>query len=388
MSVLAKNFRVVSIGFAMFSMFFGAGNIVFPLAVGQLSLDKNFWGVLGLILGDVIVSLIGLLAMLGFEGSYSRFFSRIGKWPGFLLGLMILTVIGPMGGIPRCITISYSTISAFHFENLSGMNHATFGLVSCLLIYLCTIRPNRILAILGYILTPILLLSLAVIFFKGYLVMPEIAANLETKSQVFLRGILGGYQMLDLFAAFFFSSMVLSCLDHGAKKGSRLKLALAGSIIAAVLLALVYIGFSHLGAGFGEVLKDVPPQELLGTLAHKLLGNKAGLVTCIAIIFACLTTEIALTAIVARYLHETLTKGKLSYSQCLILTLGVSFMVSRLRFDKLTAFLGPVLEICYPALIALAVLNLFYYLKGFQPVKRFFYPILIVSLLVYLKTHF
>lgn len=388
MNIISKNFRVVSIGFAMFSMFFGAGNIVFPLAVGQLSLDKNFWGVLGLILGDVVVSLMGLIAMLGFDGSYARFFQRIGKVPGFIFSLLILTVIGPMGGIPRCITISYSTLSAFNFENFTGCNPLIFGILSCIIIFFCTIKPNRILGILGYVLTPILLLSLTLIFFKGYLVMPEVAMNLESKAKVFWRGIVDGYQMLDLFAAFFFSSMVFTCLGNEEKKNARLKLALSGSIIAAVLLALVYICFSYLGAAFGQELSDVPAQQLLGTLAQQLLGDKAGLVTCVALVFACLTTEIALTAIVAKYLHETLTKKKMSYAQSLIATLGLSLLVSLLKFDGITKILGPLLEICYPALIVLTILNLFYYLKGYQPVKRFFYPVLILSLILYFKIHF
>src|SRR5262245_5287910 len=95
-----KRSTVWSTGLAMFAMFFGAGNIVFPLALGQFTQDKNFYGILGLVVTAVLVPLLGLLSMLLYEGNYASFFQRIGKIPGFCLTLLILGLIGPFGGIP------------------------------------------------------------------------------------------------------------------------------------------------------------------------------------------------------------------------------------------------------------------------------------------------
>lgn len=376
-----KKASIWSTGLAMFAMFFGAGNIVFPLALGQFTQDKNFFGVSGLIITAVLVPLLGLLAMLLYNGNYVSFFSRIGRLPGFLVAVMILGLIGPFGGIPRCITISYSTLSACGLESLPGLNLSTFSLGSCLVIFLFTFRQNRILSLLGYVLTPILLFSLAVIVVKGFVQMPYPESSAYTGWETFSRGMLDGYNTMDLLAAFFFSSVVLHCLRKGhitkdvpvAANRRLLSVAFYGSVIAAVLLAGVYLSFSFLAAGFSSDLASVPNHQMLGALAYKLLGPYAGMIASVAVSFACLTTEIALTAVFAEFLHETLFKEKFSYQVSLIATLGLSFLVSTLQFEGITAFLVPVLQVFYPALIVLCILNILHKLYGFKPVKRVFY---------------
>jgi len=382
---------VLPVGLAIFAMFFGAGNIVFPLALGQFTQDKTIYGILGLIITAVLVPLIGLLAMMLFTGDYAAFFRRIGKIPGFFVTVSILGLIGPFGGIPRCITISFSTLDAFGFQPIKWINLLIFSIFSCVLLFLFTYKPRRILALLGYLLTPLLLLSLALIVGKGLISMPAPDATSHTRWAVFTQGFLDGYNTLDLLAAFFFSSVVLLCLKKNDGKESILQeqksmliVAILGSLISATLLSLVYICFSFLAAGYSNVLVSVDSDQLLGTLAFQLLGPYAGLIATIAVCFACFTTEIALTAIFAGFLHKTLFKEKISYKAALFLTLSVSLLVSTLRFSGISAFLVPIVQVCYPALIVLSILNIFYKLYDFKPVKRFFYGTIVITLIVYL----
>lgn len=368
----------------MFAMFFGAGNIVFPLAVGQFTQDKNFFGIAGLILTAVLVPFMGLLAMLLYNGDYTAFFRRIGRGPGFFLSALIMAVIGPFGGIPRCIAISHSTLTSSGF---SGLSLPLFSVISCGLIYLFTFRRARMLTLLGYVLTPILLLSLAVIMVKGLILMPAPEATLSTKLQTFSLGFLEGYKTMDLLAAFFFSSVVLLCLkrEEGEESLSRqqmIRIVGYASVIAASLLALIYICFSFVAAGYSADLHTVPSHRLLGTLAYKLLGPYAGVLASVAVSFACLTTEIALAAIFAEFLQKTLSRGKLSYSLSLVITLAVGFIVSTFQFEGISALLAPLLVTFYPALIALSVLNILHKVYGYQPVKRVFYAAVGLSLLL------
>jgi branched-chain amino acid:cation transporter, LIVCS family len=382
-----------STGLAIFAMFFGAGNIVFPLALGQFTQDKNFYGILGLIITAVFVPLIGLLSMMVYEGNYSTFFSRIGRLPGFFVTVAILGLIGPFGGIPRCITISFSTLDAFGFEPVKWMNLLVFSAITCVLLFLFTYRPRRILSLLGYVLTPILLASLAVIAGKGLFSMPHAEVSLNSRLQTFGQGLLNGYNTLDLLAAFFFSSIVLGCLkkNHGeevaGEKRKMLKTAILGSLIAAGLLSFVYVCFSFLAAGFSPQLATIPSDQLLGTLAYKLLGPYAGLIATIAVCFACFTTEVALVAVFTGFLHKTLFKEKISYTLALCITIGISFLVSTLQFSGISAFLVPIVRICYPALIVLSVLNLLHKLYGFKPVKRFVYGTLALTCVGYMLMH-
>lgn len=375
-----------STGLAMFAMFFGAGNIVFPLALGQLTQNKNFFGISGLIITAVLVPLMGLLAMLLFNGDYGAFFRRIGKVPGFLVAVMILGLIGPFGGIPRCITISFSTLNAFGLEGIKGVNLTTFSLVSCIVIYLFTFKPSRLLTLLGYVLTPILLASLGFIAVKGFLQMPHPAASSFTGWSAFSHGVLEGYNTMDLLAAFFFSSVVLLCLRKGKQTGADnqriIGVACIGSLIAAVLLTGVYLCFSQLAAGFSSDLANVQNHQMLGALAYQILGPYAGLVASVAVAFACLTTEIALTVVFAEFLHKTLFKEKFSYAVSLLITLILSFLISTLHFEGISTFLVPILQVCYPALIVLCILNILHKVYGIQSVKRIFYGTVLLSLVL------
>lgn len=381
-----------STGLAMFSMFFGAGNIVFPLALGQMTKSNHFFGISGLIITAVLVPLTGLLAMLLYNGDYVSFFRRIGRVPGFLVAVMILGLIGPFGGIPRCITISFSTLNAFGIEGIRGINLMTFSLISCVIIYFFTFKPNRLLALLGYVLTPVLLLSLSVIVAKGFLLVPPLEPSLSAKSETFVKGLLEGYNTMDLLAAFFFSSVVLLCLRKGQcvkdipiqKSRYLISVAFAGSLIAAILLAAFYLCYSYIAAGFSAYLSEVPNHQMLGTLTYHLLGPYAGMVASIAVVFACLTTEIALTVVFAEFLHETLFKEKISYQLSLFLTILLSFVISTLRFDGISSFLVPILQICYPALIVLALLNILFKVYGFQPIKSIFYGTVLITLVLQL----
>ena len=108
--MLSSTSRVFSTGLAMFSMFFGAGNVVFPLVVGQTAGDQTLFRATGVIINCCGVPFLGLIVILLFQGNYQQFFARSGKVPGFLLAAAIMLLIGPFGGLPRCIALSYSTL--------------------------------------------------------------------------------------------------------------------------------------------------------------------------------------------------------------------------------------------------------------------------------------
>lgn len=373
--------NTIATGLAMFSMFFGAGNIIFPLALGQFAQDQNVYAIIGLLITAIGVPFAGLFAMTLFDGDYRDFFSRIGKLPGFFTAAIIMGLIGPFGAMPRCIALAYSTISAF----LPGISIEVFSAISCLLVFLLTFKRNNIVDILGYFLTPILVGALAIIIIKGLIFSPEtpVAQNLQPGA-AFYEGFIQGYQMMDLIGAFFFSSVVIVCLKKDmplqeVDNHSRImNLTMKAIAVAAPLLALTYIGFSFLAAAHSHALADFHSDELISKITVLVLGKHAGLFVSIAVVLACLTTVIALAAVFAEYLHEDITRFKLGYVPSLAITLVITYFISTLNFTMIIALLGPVLEVCYPALITLTIANILYKLYGFKIVKT---PVLIVFLL-------
>lgn len=362
--------NILATGLAMFSMFFGAGNVVFPLLVGIDTTDQNFYAILGLLITAVGVPFLGLLSMTLFDGDYKTYFNRIGKIPGFIVAALIMGLIGPFGALPRCIALSYSTTEMF----FPGMSLELFSLVSCVVIFLLTFKKNQIVDILGYYLTPLLLLSLAIIIVKGIIFSPSAPSSDLMPIDAFSLGFFQGYQTMDLLGAFFFSSVVIACLkpEQMSQEGKHrriLKLMGQASIIGAVLLSLIYIGFSYVSAFNAESLVGTDKDKILGQASLLILGPTAGILSSIAVALACLTTAIALACVFAEFLHHDITFGKVGYIPSLIITLLISYFVSIMNFNQIVAFLAPILEILYPALIVLALMNILYKLYDVKAIK-------------------
>lgn len=137
MKSIIKSQRL-AIGLAMFSMFFGAGNSIFPLAVGQYAGDKNIYAMSGLILTAAIMPIAGVVAMVLYEGDYKQFFGRLGRVPGFLLALCVISLLGPLGSTPRCIALAYTTLKTA----IPQLSMTLFSFVSCCFIFLCAYKKT------------------------------------------------------------------------------------------------------------------------------------------------------------------------------------------------------------------------------------------------------
>ena len=346
---------------AMFSMFFGAGNIVIPLGLGQVSGEHTAVALLGLIVTAVGVPFLGIFAMLLYGGDYKAFFGRLGKWPGFLVALLIMGLIGPFGGLPRCIALSFSTTKMF----LEELSIIPFSLFTCLFIYLTTIKKSRVCDFVGWVLSPIFLLAFLFIILIGFIdTRAEILPSALSSTEAFFLGLTSGYNTMDLLGSFFFSTVVvgslkqLSCSTSGAfDRPLLLKNALISSGIGAFLLASLYVGMSFIAALHSSQMTEFSSDKLLAAISLHLLGKYAGIITCLAVVFACITTAIALASVFAEFAKSLLFRDKISYKTALIGTLTISFFVSTLEFQGILQFLIPIVQILYPILIVLCIVN-------------------------------
>ncbi len=370
-----KQSDLYATGMAIFAMFFGAGNIIFPLVLGQQTLEQTPYAIMGLLLTAVLVPFSGLLAMFLYQGQIRAFFGRLGQKPGLVLAFLIIALLGPLGSTPRCIALSFSTLSLTYPDLMPTL----FNAAACICLFFMAYKKQHLLNILGYVLTPLLIGLLAFIMIKGLWNAPTYslsATQLEAYA-TFWKGLKEGYNTMDLLAAFFFAPVIITLtqaktvsLPHAK---SRLFFVLKASGIGAALLAIIYIGFSFLASFHAAELENVPPEQLLAVISLKVLGPYAGLIVCLTVVLACLTTAIALIAAFAGFVHQELLGGKTSYPFILICSLVVTYLVSCFEFQGISQFLTPVLEICYPILIVLTGYNLIerlYQLKGIPQSKE------------------
>ncbi|MCK4517875.1 branched-chain amino acid transport system II carrier protein [Candidatus Babeliales bacterium] len=362
---------LVSTGLAIFSMFFGAGNVVFPLVLGRYAGDQNLYAITGFLIMAAGVPFLGLVSMVLFNGDYNQFFGRLGKVASMAVVVASMALIGPFAAIPRCIALSYTTVKGF----LPGTTLFYFSLISCVIIFLFSYKKSNVVDIIGKILSPILLISLIIIIIKGLWSAPE-ALAVYGKRRIFLfEGLVEGYNTMDIFAGFFFSGVVIAGIRQrliGSGEVSSKQLiggALRAGAIGISLLGLIYTGFSYVSAAFGERLAAVDPDALISAIAFYTLGQYAGILACVAVSLACLTTAIALAVVFSDFVRSQVLSNRITYKSTLLMTMVVAFAVSNIGFAGIVRMISPVLSVCYPALIVLAVVNLAHKLWGFRPVK-------------------
>ncbi len=366
---MTRTLALFSVGMAMFSMFFGAGNVVFPLIVGQATTDQSLYATLGLVLTAVGIPFTGLFAMALYDGSYQNFFARLGKWQGFAIALIIMGLIGPFGCMPRCIALSYSTTKMFFPE----INVWLFSLFCCVMVFAASIKKSRVIDYVGWILSPFFLLAIGVIVVMGLVKHPETQeVSTFQASDSFVYGLQYGYHTMDLLASFFFCSVVIgslrkiSVVNGQVDKRRVIKNAFLASCIGAFLLGSVYVGMSMVASLHSSTLAGVKADMLLGTIALEVLGPSAGIITCLAVVMACLTTAIALAAVFSEFLQQEVLQSRISYKTALIFTVLVTFVVSTLGFGGIVDVLAPVVEVLYPGLLILCLVNVGYKVWGFD----------------------
>jgi len=355
---MKKNWMVASTGFAFFSMFFGSGNLVYPLIAGKASEGHVAEAAIGFLLTGVLVPFLGVLGMMLFQGDLQQFFRPFGKKGTWLFSLFALSLMGPFGVLARCLTVAHGALSLL----IDPLSLPLTSLALCAIVYVLTVNKSKIVSRLGVLLTPFLLGSIALIAVFGLNQAESMPAQNIEKLASFKTGFFQGYQTMDLLAAFFFSTFIIQHLYQTLSTECGGKTALSifcrAAFLGAGLLALVYVALVMLGWNYASVLSENLPQKMLGTIAIASLGNFAAPIVCIAVVLACLTTAIVLTSLFADFLKREVLANKIELPSSIVLTLLIGFSVSTLDFNGIAQFLGPILDVIYPALIVLTVVNI------------------------------
>ncbi|MES2273877.1 MAG: branched-chain amino acid transport system II carrier protein [Chlamydiota bacterium] len=362
-----------STGLALFSMFFGAGNLIFPLIIGRMSGTETNSAILGLGISAVIFPFLGLIAMMFYSADIHLFFKRLGKWPSLIFLFVLQMSQGPFGAMPRLVTLMHASIKTY----LPGLSLGFFSILICTVIFFLTVRPQKIVHLLGVILTPLLLLTLASLIFFGAIHPPDVQPVLEGSGHYFGQGLKMGYQTTDLIAALLFAMVVWPHLSQGTdslppEEGKRLirRRMTGASLIAASLLMVTYVGLCWLSAHHSWTLDpNLASEDLLQGIALKILGPIGGLVAAVAVFLACLTTAISLASVFSQYIQKDLLPNRMGNPSALLLTLGISAAIANLGFGGIVRLWGPLLEVIYPALIVLCVLNIAHSLYKFKTVQ-------------------
>ncbi|MBZ4663561.1 MAG: brnQ [Caloramator sp.] len=348
---------VLVIGLALFAMFFGAGNLIFPPYIGLISGDKWFVSLIGFLLTGIGLPLIGIIVMSKNNGKFENFAGKVGTNFSKGLGIIIMLAIGPLLAIPRTGATTYEMAIKPIFPGVSPIVVTTiFFAINLYLV----INPSSVVDKIGKILTPVLLTMLAIIIFKG--ITTPIGTPVTTGIEnPFSKSFAEGYQTMDALASTVFAGIVIANVVAKGYKDTKdqVKLTLLAGVIAAAGLLLVYGGLMYLGAtASGTVSADISKTQLTIMITEKLLGTFGKVALGIAVGFACLTTSVGLTATAGEF-FSGLTNNKLSYKLVVTVVTIFSAVVSNFGVEKIVKLAVPLLVTVYPVVIVLIILNIF-----------------------------
>jgi len=351
-----KTKDTIIIGAALFAMFFGAGNLIFPPAIGMMAGDQWGLSLLGFILTGIGLPVLGVIAVSKAGGTINDLAGRVSPVFSKILGSIIILAIGPLLAIPR----TGATVYEIGIQPLFGsINPLIVSVIYFSITLFFVIKPSGIMDKIGKILTPILLIVTITIIVKGILV--PIGAPIKTViSMPFSKGFTDGYQTMDALGSIVMAGIVLvSLLEKGYKdKKEQISMTVNAGLIAGTGLLVIYGGLLYLGATSSSVFAaDIPKSELIVNITNSVLGSMGQIGMCVVVSAACLTTSIGLTAIVGNY-FTNLSGGRLAYGPLVIGTVSFSAIMAVIGVEQIVKLAVPLLVLVYPVAIILILLGL------------------------------
>jgi len=348
----------IVVGFALFSMFFGAGNVIFPPYLGFGAGTQWVNGFLFYFIADIGLALFALFTLLKVGGS-ENITGRIGSVASNILMSAIILCIGPIVAIPRTAATTFEMSVA---PLISGVSPVIFSVAFFVVVLLLSIRQSAVIDGVGKVLTPALLIGLLVLIIKGIISPLGSIVNPHVDSSfVIVNGIKSGYQTMDVLAALAFGIIILkSAQEKGYSDGRESsKMIRTAAVIAGVLLLIVYFGLTYLGATSASLFSlDISRAELVIGIVQRLLGKTGLVIFAVVVALACMTTAVALVSSAASF-FEKLTKGRLSYAVLVTVICVSSAVISNLGLDRIVAVASPILDIVYPPMLVLIALSWF-----------------------------
>lgn len=349
------------LGFMLFALFFGAGNLIFPAQLGQEA-GENLWlAAVGFAITGVSLPLLGIMA-IGFSDSTNleELASRVHPIYGVVFTVLLYMTIGPFFAAPRTGAVAYEIgVVPFLSEGAGTLSLLIFTLIFFGVTLWLSLNPAKLVDRIGKILAPALVLLLVALLVTAFVnPMGEFGTPQgEYADNPFGKGFTEGYNTMDALASLVFGIIVISsikALGIKSRKGILVATAKSG-VVAIVLLAGIYFGIAYLGATSVDVLGlfDQGGPVLSGA-ADYYFGNVGMVLLAVLITLACLTTSIGLMTASAEYFNTLMPS--ISYRAFVVFFTTLTFVIANFGLAKIISYSIPMLMFLYPLAIAIMIL--------------------------------
>lgn len=350
----------------LFGMFFGAGNLIFPVHLGQLAGANMLPATIGFIITAVGIPILGVAA-IGNTHSSGLFdlSNKVGKGYGFFFTCLLYLTIGPFFAIPRCATTSFTTgIAPMIGDFPEAAALLIFSAIFFILVLVFSLRPSGITVWIGKIINPLFLIFLAILVTSALLspsaAVAQVAPEAGYESGALFSGFIEGYGTMDAIAGLAFGIVVIDIIrSMGIKEdGAIAKDVLRSGILTGILMAIIYIATILMGTQSRGLFETSDNGGIaLAQISSHYLGTAGSIVLALTITFACLKTSIGLVTSCSEAFVQMFPNA-LSYKAWAWIFSLFSFVVSNFGLSRIIDYSLPVLMFLYPLAITLIILAL------------------------------
>ncbi|MGR3807047.1 branched-chain amino acid transport system II carrier protein [Pasteurella testudinis] len=375
--------EIAVLGMMIFSLFLGAGNIIFPPMEGFQAGTNWLWAALGFILTGVIMPFITLLTV-SVKGRGEELSHDLPQWLEVAFWSILYLVIGSTFAMPRITNVAYEM--AWQPLNLfnGDYSHIVFAIAFNLIALLFMLGRSTMISSIGKFMAPLLLLLLAAV---GFAVMTNPLSEIIPPSHAYAdnsavaTGLVSGYQTMDVLSAMAFGGIVARALavKGVAHKSAVLKYALSAGVVSVVLLAALYLCLFYLGATSAPVAQNASNGgQIFSAYVNQLFGKSGLLMMSAIVLLASLTTLVGVTSACADYFSQF--HHRLNYKFFVILFSVATTVIAETGLTTLLRVTIPALLLIYPMAIILVVLQ---FLRPHLPNVRFSYRLTIAVVLLF-----
>lgn len=355
----------LAVGFMLFALFLGAGNIIFPPLLGQQAGENIVPAMIGFLITGVGLPLLGIVAVAKNGGDLQEVASRIHPWFGVIFTSVVYLSIGPLFAIPRTGAVTYEIGIAPYLSDAQADSWVPLFISSfiyfAISLYLA-LNPTKLVDRIGKILTPALLIVILLLALKSVITPlgPLQEAHGDYITKAFSKGFVEGYLTMDVLASLVFGIVVVQAIQAKGiiDRTKQVTITIFAGIIAAIGLAFVYVSLSWIGASSPSAIGYFNEGGSVISAASKALyGSGGSIILSLVIILACITTSVGLITANATYFAKIFPKA--SYKLLVVIFTVFSFFISNFGLAKLIAITLPVLLFIYPIAIVLMFMVMF-----------------------------
>ncbi|MBA2175164.1 branched-chain amino acid transport system II carrier protein [Halobacillus locisalis] len=346
------------IGFTLFALFFGAGNLIYPVTLGYESGSSYYAAIIGFVLTGVGIPIITVAAISFFKNGATQLAGRVHPLFGFYFTSLVYLVIGPFFAIPRAANVAFET-GIVPFINGSSLTLFIYSIIFFILVYWVSLNPSKLVDRIGQFLTPALFLAILGLVIGSFFLLDGTAQPPSEKyqTQPFVSGFLEGYLTMDAIAALAFGILVVTSFkDRGVTDQKELTFkTIKAGLVTAVGLTSVYVAIGWIGTKMATEGNYDNGSAILAGAANIMYGQPGTLLLGIIVGLACFTTCVGLTVACGQFFSKRISF--LSYKSVIIIVTLISFGVSNIGLSQIISYSVPVLVFMYPITIVLIALT-------------------------------